>query len=302
MADVGLIRSWLYAPGNNARLLEKVFAVGADAVILDLEDAVPVSEKERARLMVSELLRSRGKATGLATFVRVNHPSTGLTREDVAAVVQPGLTGLRLPKVEDPETVRQVERWVVQAEEDAGLSSGSVAFVCNVESALGVWRADQIASSCARVIALGFGAADFVQDVSATVGPQGLETLYARSQLVLASRVARVRPPIDSVYTQLDDADGLEYTTRQGRALGFFGRSAIHPRQVATINAAYTPAEEEITAAREVVDAAAECEASGGGALRLPNGDFVDVAIVRKAETLLRLADSLRTGSTASAD
>ncbi|MCA1648209.1 MAG: CoA ester lyase [Chloroflexi bacterium] len=287
------IRSWLYAPGNNPRVLDNVFNTGADAVILDLEDAVPSSEKDNARRMLSDVLHARGARPGPYISVRLNHPRSGLTRDDIAAVVQPGLDGLRLPKVEDAETVQQIESWVADAEQRSGMPSGSVAFVCSLESALGIWHAHDIGSSSARVSALGFGAADFIHDTGLIAGPDGLETIYARSQLVLASRVAGVGAPIDSVYTRLDDVEGLERSTRQGRALGFFGRSAIHPRQVATINAVYTPSEDEIRQAREVIDVAAQAEAVGSGALRLPNGDFVDVAIVRRAEFLIRLVESL---------
>ena len=287
------IRSWLYAPGNNPKLLDRVFSAGADAVILDLEDAVPPGEKEPARGLVREAVRGRPGRPGPALFVRINHPGTGLARDDVRAVVQRGLDGLRLPKVEDADTVRQVHEWVAEAEERQGLTVGEVAFVCNVESAVGVWRAVEIGRAHPRVLALAFGAADFVRDVNAIVGPDGLETLYARSQLVLASRVAGIRPPVDSVHTRLQDDEGLERTTRQGRALGFFGRSAIHPRQVPVINAAYTPTHEEVDRARQVVDAATTAEAAGSGALRLPDGDFVDVAIVRRAEDVLRLAEGL---------
>jgi citrate lyase subunit beta/citryl-CoA lyase len=231
-------------------------------------------------------------------FVRINHPDAVLTRDDVAAVVQPGLHGLRIPKVEAPETVRQVHAWVAEAEERAGLAVGSVVFVCNIESAAGVWQAAEIARAHERVRALAFGATDFVRDVNATVGADGLETLYARSRLVLASRVASVGPPVDSVYTRLDDDVGLERSTRQGRALGFFGRSAIHPRQVPIINAVYTPGDDEVEWARDVLDAATRAEQEGSGALRLTSGEFVDVAVVRRAERIVRLAEALgaRTG------
>jgi citrate lyase subunit beta/citryl-CoA lyase len=277
------IRSWLYAPGNNAKLLERVFTAGADAVILDLEDAVVPGEKERARAMVAETVRRRATETGPLVFVRVNHPDTGLAEADVQAVVGPGLDGIRVPKVESVETVQLVDGWAGQR----------VPLVCNIESAAGVWFAREIAGASPRLLALAFGPADFLRDVNGEPTPDGIETLYARAHVVLAARVAGIGPPVDGVYTRLDDDAGLETTTRQSRALGFFGRSALHPRQVPIINAVFTPSAAEIGAAREVVATAADAEASGTGALRLPNGDFVDVAIVRRAESTLRLAESL---------
>jgi citrate lyase subunit beta/citryl-CoA lyase len=287
------IRSWLYAPGNNPKLLERVFPAGADAAILDLEDAVPPAEKERARGLVAEAVRGRDGQAGPATFVRINHPGTDLAEEDIRAVVQPGLDGLRIPKVEDAETVRQVEACLAEAERRAGLPGGRVALVCNLESAAGIWRALEIASARPRVLALAFGGVDFARDVGATVGPGGLETLYARSRMVLASRVAAIRPPVDGVYTRLQDEAGLEASTRQSHALGFFGRSAIHPRQLRIINAVYTPTEDELARARQIVESAARAETTGSGAFQLPDGEFVDVAIVRRAEALLHLAEAL---------
>jgi citrate lyase subunit beta / citryl-CoA lyase len=287
------IRSWLYAPGNNARLLDKVFDAGADAVILDLEDAVPAGEKRRARDMVAEAVRGRAGQTNPCVFVRVNHPSSGLAEDELRAVVGPGLTGVRVPKVQDAATVERVDGWITTAEAAAGLTPGSLALVCNIESARGVAHAEAIAAARPRVLALAFGGADLARDLNLVPGPDGLETLYARSQLVLASRLAGRRPPVDGVYTQLSDEQGLERSTRQARALGFFGRSALHPRQVPIINAVFTPAGEEVAWARQVVEASERAEAAGSGALQLPNGDFVDVAIVRRAQDILALAEAL---------
>jgi citrate lyase subunit beta/citryl-CoA lyase len=164
---------------------------------------------------------------------------------------------------------------------------------CSLESALGVWNALEIARADPRILALGFGAVDFVRDIGGGPGTKGLETLYARSRLVLASRVAGIRPPVESVYAQLQDDAGLERATRLSRDLGFFGRAAIHPRQVPIINRIFTPTAEEVAHAREVVQAAAQAGASGTGALRLPSGEFVDLPVVQRAENLLRLADAL---------
>ena len=285
------LRSWLYAPGNNPKLLRRVFEAGADAVILDLEDAVPPAEKARAREMVAETVRSRHGQVGPALFVRINHPSTGLAEEDVAAVVGLGLDGVRIPKVESPETVEQVAGWVRQAEAGAGLPAGAVALVCNVESAVGVWHALEIAER--RPLALAFGAVDFIRDINGEPGMKGLETLYARSRLVLASRVARIRAPVESVYPRIQDDEGLERSTRLSRGLGFFGRSAIHPRQVPIINHLFTPTAEQIARAREIVDGAAKAEATGSGALQLAGGEFVDRPVVDRSEALLQLADAL---------
>lgn len=286
------LRSWLYAPGNNSRLLDRVFGAGADAVILDLEDAVPPGEKARARAMVSERVRGRAGVSGPVVFVRINHPDAGLLDAELRALVGSVLQGLRVPKVEDAATVAGVDA-ALGACEAAGLAPGSVSLVCNVETARGVCRAEEIATGSRRVLGLAFGAADFARDIGATAGPEALETLYARSALVLASRVAGVRSPVDSVYTQLQDDEGFERSTRQGRALGFFGRSAIHPRQLPIIHAVYSPSAEELAWAREVVAGASAAERRGSGALRLASGEFVDVALVGRARDLLLLSEGL---------
>jgi citrate lyase subunit beta/citryl-CoA lyase len=287
------LRSWLYAPGNNPRLLEKVFTAGADAVILDLEDAVPPHEKERARDMVAEAVRGRAGKSSPATFVRLNHPDGELVEDEIRAVVQPGLAGVRLPKVEDAATVAAVGAWLSAAEVRAGLPENSVALVCLIETARGVWHADTIASASQRVMALSFGGVDMARDLGLHPSGDGTEMLYLRSRVVLVSRVAGLRPPVDGVYTQLQDDEGLDRTTRQGRALGFFGRAALHPRQVDTINAVYTPSEAEIAWAQGVIAAAADAEVRGSGALQLTSGEFVDAPVVRRAEGLLTLSRAL---------
>ena len=298
------IRSWLYAPGNNARLLQRVFEAGADGVILDLEDAVPVAEKARARSMVAEVVRARasashaesdsvgGQVAGPTLFVRINHPESGLAQADIDAVVGPGLAGLRLPKTEDAQTVQRVADWVRRSGGTCRPGGWRAAADVRLETARGVWRAGEIAAA-PRVLSLVFGAIDFGRDVGAEPGPDGLETLYARSQLVLASRVAGIAQPVDSVYPRLQDDEGLARSTRQARALGFFGRSALHPRQVPIINAAFTPTDAEVARAREIVAAAAAAERTGSGAVQLADGEFIDAPVLRRAEAILHLAQAL---------
>lgn len=300
------LRSHLYAPGNNEKLLGRVLEAGADAVVLDLEDAVPPAEKERARDLVAEIVASRASQPAPAVFVRVNHPSTGLTAAEVAAVVRPGLAGIRVPKTESAGEVRQLAAWITAAERQAGLPAGSVALIPIIESAKGAWRAEEIAAADPRVLALAFGAADFVRDLELRPGVEGTETLHARSRLVLASRVAGVRPPIDSVLTRLDDDEALRAEATQARALGYFGKSAIHPRQLPAIHEAFTPTAAEVAHARSIVAAEEEAERAGSGATTVDSAsgaaargagrEFVDVAVVRRAQQTLALAERLGVG------
>lgn len=290
--DLPLLRSHLYAPGNNARLLERVFTTHADAVVLDLEDSVPTTQKSSARDMVVRAIDVHADQPQLSVFARINHPASGLAEDDINAVIRPGLNGVRIPKVENAETVRLVAGWIEEREHEVGIPAGSIAILCLIESAVGVYHALDIAASHPRVLGLAYGAADLTRDLRIMASSSGLETLYVRSHLVFASRLAGVRPPVDTVWTQIDDIDGLERATAQGRALGFFGKSAIHPAQLDVINAAYTPTTDEIQRARAIIEQAERSDRGGSGASHL-DGEFIDRAVTRQALDILRLAELL---------
>jgi citrate lyase subunit beta/citryl-CoA lyase len=188
--------------------------------------------------------------------------------------------------------VRRVEESLSRAEEQAGLPAGRIALALTLETARGVLAAAELAE-CPRVQHLTFGAADFAQDVGVEPGEDEAETLLARSFLVLASRAAGIDPPVAPVHTRLDDPVGLARSSRAARRLGFFGRSCIHPRQVPVVHEAFTPSAEEIGRAREIVEAYARAGRSGSGAVTLPDGAFVDLPVVRRAQALLDLAAAL---------
>jgi citrate lyase subunit beta/citryl-CoA lyase len=259
-------RSYLFAPGHSARLVSKVFDAGADAVMLDLEDAVPRHAKPEARAMVAVALAER------SAWVRINAVRSPASEADLDAVA--GLAaGIRIPKVESAEDVQ----WVADRAPGTPL-------ICAIESARGVLAAAEIAG-VSGVRHLSLGGIDLRHDLNASDG--NLQTLYARSHLVVVSRAAGLEPPIDSVYAQLEDDQGLREQASFARSLGFFGKSAIHPRQLPAIHDAFSPTAGELAWAREVVDA---FESSGGEALRLPGGDFVDVPVAHRARRMLELA------------
>lgn len=287
-----LARSYLFTPGDNETLLRKVFDAGADAVVLDLEDAVPPSEKAAARALVARVVAQRPSRRGPALWVRINGCEGDLWREDLAAVVGPALTGLRLPKVESVAAARRVDETLGRAEETAGLPPGRIALALTLETARGVLAAAELAA-CPRVRHLTFGAADFTQDIGAEPGEDEAETLVARSLIVLAARAAGIDPPVAPAYTRLQDDVGLARSSRSARRLGFFGRSCIHPRQIPIVHEAFTPRPEDLTRAREIVEAYAHARASGSGALMLPDGQFIDLPVVRRAQALLDLANAL---------
>ena len=264
MADIDLPRSWLFAPGHDEKLLHKVFEVGADAVLLDLEDAVPADLKDRARQMVAAV------AAGKPCWVRVNRAQTEECERDLAALAG-RVAGFRIPKVESAAQVA----WV--AERAPGIHLD-----CTVESARGVLAAFEIASAPACSL-LSYGGLDLAADLGSSPGEQ--ETLYARSHLVIAARSAGKPRPSDGVHPQLDDDEGLRREAEAAKRLGFFGKSAIHPRQVPIIHEVFTPTPEELAWASQVLRA---FERSGGAATKTATGEFVDRPVAERAKQLLR--------------
>jgi len=261
-------RSYLFAPGHNAKLLDKVFGAGADAVMLDLEDAVPPEAKCQARAMVAEVLLDH------PAWVRVNAAQTSWCQADLEAVASWAF-GIRIPKVESAADVR----WVTSR-------APGKPVICAIESARGVLAAQEIAT-VPGVRFLAMGGVDLQRDLNADGG--NLHTLYVRSHLVLASRAAGIEPPIDSVFPHLNDPDGLREQAQFARSLGFFGKSAIHPRQLETLHQVFTPTTNEVEWANQVLTS---FEAAGGEAVQLPSGEFVDLPVADRARRLLQIAGS----------
>ena len=266
-------RSYLFAPGHNAKLLNRVFGAGADAVMLDLEDAVPPDAKVTARAMVAEALLDH------SAWVRVNAAQTAWCEADLAAVADRAF-GIRIPKVESAGDVE----WVTAR-------APGKPIICAIESARGVLAAQEIAA-VPGVRFLAMGGVDLQRDLNTSGG--NLQTLYARSHLVLASRAAGIEPPIDSVFPLLDDTAGLRDQAQFARSLGFFGKSAIHPRQLDTLHEVFTPTQAEIEWAQQVL---AGFEATSGGGFALPSGEFVDLPVADRARRLLEIAGSSVTGA-----
>jgi citrate lyase subunit beta / citryl-CoA lyase len=277
------IRSYLYVPGSDPRRIEKALASEADAVILDLEDAVAPNRKEEARTTVAEVLRSEHEKP---VFVRINAPDSVLAEEDVEAVAGPRLAGLRLPKTESAESVRRVAQWLDKLGCEASLQ-------CLIESALGLEFAFDIAGAHEKVVGMSLGEADLAADLGVR-GDAGL--LYARSRLVAATRAAGLPGPVQSVYTNVRDAEGLRRSTMEGKNMGFVGRSAIHPAQIEVINEVFTPTEEEVAEAKDLLARLEESTGTGTGAFALEDGRFVDEAVVGSARLTLALARRDREG------
>lgn len=285
-----VLRSMLFVPGNRMRRIHKAGKLEADAVILDLEDAVPMDDKEMARVFVRD---SIGMLTerGLEIFVRVNSPTTGLMEEDLQYAIQRGVRGVVLPKAESGGDILRLEGLLEELEGERGLKLGGISILPLIETPKGVLKAHEIASSSGRVIALGFGAVDFTRELGTDVSPEGLETLYARSRIVLSASAAGVQA-IDTPWTDFMDLEGLRRDARLARQLGFRGKMAIHPRQIGVLNEVFTPSEEEVRFARVVVEEFEKAEAAGRGAISV-EGTMIDVAGYRRARELLSLVEAI---------
>ena len=265
-ADVA--RSYLYVPGNRPERFDKACAAGADAVIVDLEDAVPPAEKDAARKAVSAWL-----SADKTVLVRVNAAGSEWFERDLAACDVPGVTGVVLPKAE-----------IVEARAIALCQRRKIALFPLIETAVGMAHAETVAATpCVQ--RLMFGTIDFQFELG--IDGDGDELLAFRSRLVLASKLAGIQSPVDGPCTSWEDPELLLADSRRARKLGFGGKLCIHPKQVVTVNAAFSPSDAEIEWARKVLDAA---ERSGGAAVAV-DGRMIDRPVILKAEQIVALAN-----------
>jgi len=260
-------RSYLYVPGNRPDRFDKACAAGADAVIIDLEDAVPPADKAAARAALAGWLRPDRRV-----LVRVNGADTQWFADDLAACDAPGVTGIVLPKAEIVgETVMSLCR------------GRAMALLPLIETAAGMARSETVAATpCVQ--RLMFGTIDFQFELG--IDGDGDELLAFRSRLVLASRLAGIQSPVDGPCTSWEDNELLAADSRRARRLGFGGKLCIHPKQVAAVNAAFSPSEAEVAWAHKVLEAA---EASGGAAVAV-DGRMIDRPVILKAERIAREA------------
>jgi citrate lyase subunit beta / citryl-CoA lyase len=277
------LRSLLFAPGNHARRVEKALGLPADAVILDLEDAVATSEKAATRSIVTEAF---GKPRAGRLYVRVNALTTEWCHADIVAVVQAGLDGIILPKVEHDHELRTAGWLISNLERERGLPAGSIDLVPIIETALGISNLTGICRSGTRTRRLAFGAGDFTLDMGMVWTRSEAELLPHRAVCVLESRAAGLEPPLDTVWADLRDAEGFVASAKQAAALGFQGKMCIHPDQIAGANAAFTPDEAALAWAKRVIAAFDEAEANGLASIQL-DGQFIDYPIVQRARRVL---------------
>ena len=288
-----LLRSLLFAPGNHPRKLEKVGGFGSDAIVLDLEDAVADAEKTATREPVRAALSTYAAPT--IVFVRVNGVTTGRLEDDIRAVVCPDLDGLMIPKVESPETLSEVDRLLGELEKEQGLPDGHVRLIGLIETARGLIRCEEIALNAPpRLLTIVFGLGDFSVDIGVDLTADATELLYGRSRVVVAARAARLRPPLDGPFLDLQNIEGLVTDTLRSRQLGFQGRVVVYPPQVEHVLRAYSDlSAEEAQRAERVVEAFEQAEAEGSASIQV-DGIFIDYPLYARAKEKLRLYHALR--------
>jgi citrate lyase subunit beta/citryl-CoA lyase len=280
-----LRRSRLYLPGNEPKFFPNAGLHGPDGLILDLEDSVAPAEKDAARVLVRNALRTLD-FHGAERMVRINQGDRGLA--DLEWVVGHGVQLVLVPKVEDPAQVAAVAARIDQ------LRAGGpgVLLMPIIESALGAWRAYEIAGASPAVVALAIGLEDYTADIGAQRTQAGTESFWARAQVLNGARAAGVQP-IDTVFSDVGDMAGLRASVLEAKALGFTGKGCIHPRQVAVVHEAFAPAPDEVEKSVRIVRAFEDAQARGLGVVSLGT-KMIDAPVVKRALATVELA--VRTG------
>lgn len=278
-------RSVLYMPGSNARALEKAKGLAADALILDLEDAVSPDAKETAREQVCAAA-SEGGYGKREILIRVNGLSTPWGYQDVAAAAKSGADAILIPKVESADMVRQVEAIM-----DASGAPADMAIWCMMETPRGMLHAEEIADATPRLGGFVMGTSDLAKDLHCAHTPMRLPMMASLNLCILAARAAGIAI-VDGVYLDLNDEEGYAAHCQQGLELGFDGKTLIHPKQIDAANDVFAPNDEAVAWSRKIIDAHAEAEKEGKGVV-LVDGKLIENLHVENAKRLIALADAI---------
>ena len=289
-SHTGPFRTLLFAPGNHPRRVEKALCLKADAVILDLEDAVAIAEKVATRAIVVDALQSERSGLG---YVRVNAYDTDFCFGDLLVVVAKGVDGIVLPKVETSAQLRSVDWVVSQLEREKRLPAGGIDIIPIIETGKGVANVHDIASAGTRVKRLSFGAGDYTKDMAMRWTRHEGELAHARAEIAVASRAAGLEAPLDTVWIHIKETDGCIKSAELVCDMGYQGKLCIHPDQVDPVNAVFTPSDDDVDFAEKVVKAFEEAEAQGLASIQV-DGYFVDYPIVDQAQRTLDLIEKIR--------
>ncbi|AGF57500.1 citrate (pro-3S)-lyase subunit beta [Clostridium saccharoperbutylacetonicum] len=283
-----LRRTMMYIPGNNPGMIKDGHIYGADSIMFDLEDSVSLNEKDAARFLVHNALKSIDYE-GIETVVRINGLDT-CGMEDLEAIVRAQPDVIRLPKTESAQDIIDVENEIARIEKEAGIPVGKTKMMAAVEGALGVMNAREIATASKRLMGIAIGAEDYVTDLKTTRSPEGIELLFGRSQIILAARAAGIYA-FDTVYSDVNNEEGFANEVKLIKQLGFDGKSVINPRQIGPVHEIYTPSQKEIDKSIRVIKAAEDAKKRGSGVVSL-DGKMVDKPIIERAQRALMLAEA----------
>lgn len=281
-----LRRTMMFVPGNNPGMMQDAFIYGPDSIMLDLEDSVTMAEKDTARLLVYNALKTIDYGN-TEMVVRVNPLSTPYGKKDIEAVVKAGVDVVRMPKTETADEVREMEAEIERVEKEIGCL-GRTKIMAAIESALGVVNAYAIATASKRMMGIALGAEDYCANLKTQRTPEGIELLLARQTIVVAARAAGI-DALDTVYSNLNDMETFRREVEQIHKMGFDGKSIINPRQIDIVNEVFTPSQKAIDKAMAVVGAIKEAEKRGSGVIAL-NGKMVDRPVVLRAQRTIDLA------------
>ena len=282
-----LRRTMMFVPGNNPGMVKDAYIYKCDSIMFDLEDSVSLNEKDAARYLLYNSLRTIDYGDK-ELVVRINNPRTECGIMDIRAMVASKIDVIRLPKTETVEDIIICEKEIEKAEKEFGLEIGCTKMMAAIESALGVLNAKDIAFSSKRLIAIALGAEDYVTDLKTKRYKDGVELMFARSMILHAARAAKL-DALDTVFSSLNDEEGFRDEVMLIKKLGFDGKSIINPRQIEPIIEIFTPTKEEIEKAMEIMEAIKEAERRKSGVISL-NGKMIDRPIVLRAERVIALA------------
>jgi citrate lyase subunit beta / citryl-CoA lyase len=282
-----LRRTMMFVPGSNPSMIKDAYIYGADSIMFDLEDAVAVTEKDSARFLVYNAIKTV-EYGDTELVARINGLDTPFGRDDIEAMVRVGVDVIRLPKTDRKEDVQAVAEIIEEVESKIGREIGSTKMMAAIESPIGVINAYEIATASSRLIAIALGAEDYVTNMKTKRYANGMELLGARTQIIIAARAAGIYA-IDTVYTEVDNEEGFRKEVELIKQLGFDGKSVINPRQIKPVNEIYAPTSEEIKRSIAIKRAAKEAEENGLGVISL-NGKMIDKPIVDRADRVLQLA------------
>lgn len=283
-----LRRSMMFVPGNNPGMIADARIYGADSIMFDLEDSVAYTEKDTARFLVHNALKTLnfGKKE---IVVRINDLASDLGIQDLEAIIPAGVHVVRLPKTDSAQDVVDCEREIARIEKKHGIPVGATGMMAAIESANGVLSAREIAHASDRLIGIALGAEDYVTDLK-TTRSDGIELLFARSMILNAARSAGIAA-LDTVYSDVNDEEGFLAEATLVKKLGFDGKSVINPRQIQPLHRCFMPSEKDLAKARAVMEAIEEAHRRGSGVISL-KGKMIDKPVVIRAQRLIALAEA----------